>query len=70
MVQRLFTQATKNEDVICFFYPELLDQVHIGPLVLLHAALRDTGHVCRQRAINKHTQHVQYCCEQLTVGEE
>lgn len=40
------------------FYPELLDQVHVGPLVLLHAALRDAGHVGSQRAVDEHTQHV------------
>lgn len=50
----------------CSPYPELLDQVHVGPLVLLHAALRDAGHVSSQRAIDQHTQHVQHCGEQLT----
>lgn len=50
-------------------YPELLDQVHIGSLVLLHTPLRNAGHVCSQRSINKHTQHIQHCCEELTVGE-
>lgn len=48
-------------------YPELLDQVHVSPLVLLHAALRDTGHVRSQRAVYQHTQHVQCCCEELTI---
>lgn len=40
------------------FYPELLDQVHVSPLVLLHAALRDAGHVGSQRAVDEYTQHV------------
>lgn len=52
------------------FYPELLDQVHIGSLILLHAALRDAGHVSRQGAVNKHAQHVQHCCEELAVKEK
>ena len=51
-------------------YPELLDQVHIGSLILLHAALRDTGHISSQCAVNQHTQHVQHGCEELTVGEK
>lgn len=50
-------------------YPQLLDQVHVGSLVLLHAPLRDAGHVCSQRSINENTQHVQHCCEEFTVGE-
>ena len=54
---------------LCCSYPELLDQVHIGSLVLLHAALRDAGHVSSQRAVNQNTQHVQHCGEELTVGE-
>lgn len=33
-------------------YPELLNQVHVGSLVLLHAPLGDTGHVGGQRAVN------------------
>lgn len=53
---------------MCSSYPELLDQVHIGSLIFLHAALRDTGHVGSQRAVNQHAQHVQHCCEELTVG--
>lgn len=55
---------------VCCSYPELLDQVHIGSLILLHAALRDTGHVSSQCAINQYTQHVQHGCEELTVGRE
>lgn len=55
---------------VCWSYPELLDQVHIGSLILLHAALRDTGHVSSQCAVNQHTQHVQHCCEELAVGEK
>jgi len=51
-------------------YPELLNQVHVGSLVLLHAALRDAGHVSSQCAVDQHTQHVQHCCEKLTVGTE
>ena len=54
---------------LCCSYPELLDQVHIGSLILLHAALRDTRHVGCQRAVDQHTQHVQHCCEELTFGE-
>lgn len=50
------------------FYPELLDQVHVSPLVLLHAALRDAGHVSSQRTVDEHTQHVQNCGEELAVG--
>ena len=50
----------------CGSYPELLDQVHVGPLVLLHAALRDAGHVRRQGAVDQHAQHVQHGGEQLT----
>lgn len=55
---------------MCRSYPELLHQVHIGPLILLHAALRDAGHVSSQCAVNQHTQHVQHCREELTVGEK
>lgn len=48
----------KKRKLMSWFYPELLDQVHVGPLVLLHAALRDAGHVGSQRAVDEHTQHV------------
>lgn len=55
---------------LCSSYPELLNQVHVGSLVFLHAALRDAGHVSSQCAINQHTQHVQHCCEELAVGQK
>ena len=50
-------------------HPELLHQVHVGPLVLLHATLGDAGHVGRQRSIDEHTEHVQHRGEQLAATE-
>lgn len=48
-------------------HPEFLDQVHVSSFVLLHAALRNAGHVRRQRAVDQHAQHVQYGGEELTT---
>lgn len=51
-------------------HPELLNKVHVRPLILLHAALRDTGHVSSQRSVYQHAQHVQHSGEELAVMEK
>lgn len=73
--QPLYEYKTNMMQIHSFWYvwwsyPELLDQIHVGPLILLHAALRYTRHVSSQSAINQHTQHVQHSCEEFTVGEK
>lgn len=50
-------------------HPEFLHKIHVRPLVLLHAALRNAGHISSQGAIDENTQHVQHSGEELTVGE-
>lgn len=50
-------------------HPEFLDEIHVCPLVFLHAALRNAGHISSQGAIDENTQHVQDSSEELAVGQ-
>lgn len=51
-------------------FPEFLDEIHVCPLVFLHAALRNAGHISSQGAIDENTQHVQDSSEELAVGQK
>lgn len=50
-------------------HPQLLHQVHVSTLVLLHAALGDAGHVRSQGSVDEHAQHVQHRGEELAEAE-